>query len=69
MTRFDVPDMSCGHCTAAIEKSIKAIDPAAKVSCDLGNKSVEVDSFLSERAVSEAIRDAGYEVKTPTATS
>jgi copper chaperone len=69
MTRFDVPEMSCGHCTTAIEKSIKAIDPTARVSCDLGRKSVEVDSFLSERAVSAAIRDAGYDVKAPTASS
>lgn len=67
MTKFDVPDMSCGHCTAAIEKAIKAIDPTARVSCDLGAKSVEVDSILSERVLSVAIRDAGYDVKAPTA--
>ncbi|MCB2092892.1 MAG: heavy-metal-associated domain-containing protein [Rhodobacteraceae bacterium] len=68
MTRLSVPDMSCGHCTAAIEKAIKAIDPTARVSCDLGTHIVEVESFLSERAVSEAIRDAGYTVSTPAAT-
>ncbi|SHF81743.1 copper chaperone [Modicisalibacter ilicicola DSM 19980] len=68
MIRLNVPKMSCGHCTAAIEKAIKAIDPTAKVSCDLGTHNVEVESFLSERALSEAIRDAGYDVKTPAST-
>ena len=68
MTRLSVPDMSCGHCTAAIEKAIKAIDPTATVSCELPTHTVSVESFLSERAVSEAIRDAGYEVAAPAAT-
>ncbi len=36
MTGLNVPGMSCGHCTAAIETAIKTIDPAAKASCDLG---------------------------------
>ena len=68
MTSFNVPGMSCGHCTSAIEKAIKAIDPTARVSCDPGARTVEVESFLSDRAVSEAIREAGYDVSTPAAT-
>lgn len=69
MTSFTVPDMSCGHCTAAIEKAIKAIDPAARVSCDLGTKNVEVFSHVSEPALAAAIRGAGYDVKAASATS
>ena len=68
MTRLSVPDMSCGHCTAAIEKAITAIDPTARVSCDLETRTVDVQSALSERALSEAIREAGYDVRTQTAT-
>lgn len=68
MIIFSVPDMSCGHCTAAIEKAITAIDPTAKVSCDLGARTVEVDSTLTERALADAIREAGYETTTPAAT-
>ncbi len=68
MTRFSVPDMSCGHCTAAIEKAIAAIDPAAKVSCDLGARIVDVESSLNEQALSETIREAGYEATTLAAT-
>ncbi|MBZ0124509.1 MAG: cation transporter [Roseovarius sp.] len=68
MTRLSVPDMTCGHCTAAIEKAIKAIDPTARVSCDLGTHNVDVQSALSGQALSEAIRDAGYDVTAPAAT-
>ena len=68
MSSFNVPKMSCGHCTAAIEKAIKAIDPTATVSCDLGTRTVAVESFLSDRAVSEAIRNAGYDLAAPAAT-
>lgn len=68
MTRFNVPDMSCGHCTAAIEKAITAADPAAKVSCDLDTRTVAVESTLGEPALSDAIRDAGYEPTTLAAT-
>ena len=62
MNSFNVPEMSCGHCTAAIEKAIKAIDPTATVTCDLAARAVAVETILSDRAVSEAIRDAGYDV-------
>ncbi len=63
MTRFDVPGMSCGHCTATIEKTIKAVDLNAKVTCNTGTRKVDVDSTLSENALAEAIRNAGYEVR------
>ncbi|MGC9369249.1 MAG: heavy-metal-associated domain-containing protein [Paracoccaceae bacterium] len=59
--KFNVPDMSCGHCTAAIEKAIKAADANAKVECDLAARSVAVQSALDEIAVSAAIRGAGYD--------
>lgn len=64
MVRFDVPEMSCGHCTATIEKAIRSIDPTAKVTCDTGTRKVDVESIQDEGALSKAIRNAGYEVTT-----
>ncbi len=61
MKRFSIPDMSCGHCTAAIEKSIKAIDPNAEVRCDLGSRTAEIESALNDEALAVAIKGAGYE--------
>jgi len=58
--KFNVPDMSCNHCTSAIEKAIRALDATAKVECHLSERRVAVDSVLNESAVSAAILDAGY---------
>ncbi len=59
--KFSVPEMSCGHCTAAIEKSVKAADPAAEVACDLGSREVSIGSSLSGDALQAAIKEAGYD--------
>lgn len=59
--KFSVPEMSCGHCTAAIEKAVKAADPGAAVACDLSDRTVTVDSALEAGAVQAAMKDAGYE--------
>ncbi|MHC0053072.1 heavy-metal-associated domain-containing protein [Actibacterium sp. D379-3] len=60
MRKFTVPDMSCGHCVAAIEKAVKAADPAATVVCDLGARTVAIDSTSAAPALIAAISDAGY---------
>ena len=60
MIRFSVPNMSCGHCSASIQKAITAADPAATGSCDLTARIVDVDSSLNEGALAAAITDAGY---------
>lgn len=59
--KFKVPDMSCGHCTAAIEKAIHEADSRASVTCSLDSKLVEIDSGLPESALKAVLRDAGYE--------
>ena len=61
MTKFNVPEMSCGHCTSAIEKEIKAADKGAEVSCDLDDRTVAVQSNLGNDALLAVIKEAGYE--------
>ena len=58
---FSVPRMSCGHCTSAIEKGIKAKDPSAVVTTDLDLRFVTVQSNLTQSDVQTAIVGAGYE--------
>lgn len=58
--QFHVPDMSCGHCTAAIESALKEADPAAEVACDLETHNVTVTSALAADAVQAAMQKAGY---------
>ena len=57
---FSVPRMSCGHCTSAIEKGIKAKDPSAVVTTDLDLRLVTVQSNLTQSDVQTAIVGAGY---------
>lgn len=59
--KFHVPEMSCGHCTAAITKEIAALDPAAKVVTDLNARTVDVETAQADGAVAQAIKAAGYD--------
>ena len=61
MTRFKVADMTCGHCKAAIETAVKAVDPAADLEIDLETKLVSIQSTAPEGQLSAAIEAAGFE--------
>ena len=61
MLRFNVTGMSCGHCTAAIEQAIKALDPQAEVATDIKLARVSVQSTATAAQLSAAIANAGYE--------
>lgn len=58
--KFHVPDMSCGHCTAAIEKALKSADAGAEVTTDLTRREVSVVSGLDQEAVLTVLAGAGY---------
>ena len=63
MLRYQVDDMSCGHCVQAITAAVKGVDPAAQVAIDLQSKSLEVATTAADSAVRDAIREAGYTPK------
>ncbi|MCS6622359.1 heavy-metal-associated domain-containing protein [Roseibacterium beibuensis] len=42
--KLHVPNMSCGHCTAAIDKALKASDRDAAVDTDRSSKTVAIGS-------------------------
>ena len=58
--KFNVPDMTCGHCVATITKAVKAVDPAAEVKPDLAGKTVMVETAVPAAAVAKAMEQAGY---------
>lgn len=60
MSSFAVPEMSCGHCKAAIERAVSAADPAARVRVDLSTRTVSIDSLLDPAVLMSAIETAGY---------
>lgn len=62
---LNVEGMSCGHCVAAIEGSLKKeLGITAKV--DLASKTVSLefdDNQVSLEKIKEVIEDQGYDVK------
>lgn len=58
--KYNVPDMSCGHCRASIETAVKAADPAAKIAFDQDMRQVDINSGLDTRSVISVLDKAGY---------
>ncbi len=60
---YSVPDVSCGHCRAAIAQEVSAVSGVETVDVDLETKIVTVGGDPLDRAVIVAAIDAaGYEV-------
>ncbi len=63
MTRtltLSVPDMSCAHCKATIERAVAATDPAARLAVDLPAHRVAVETTIPAAAMIAALEAAGY---------
>ena len=60
MLRYQVEDMTCGHCAQTITQAVKSVDASADVAIDLRSKQVNVAGVARADAVAAAIRDAGY---------
>jgi copper chaperone len=64
MQKYKVPDMSCGHCVATIEKAIRALDSNAAVACDLDRKEVSVTTSVAPERIADALAQVGYQSET-----
>lgn len=58
---YEVPDISCGHCKAAIEGGVSQVPGVSKVEVDIETKRVTVEGDAPDEAVVAAIVDAGYD--------
>jgi copper chaperone len=59
---YDVPDVSCGHCVAAITAEVASLPGVERVEVDLEHGRVAVTgSSLEDAAIRIAIYEAGYE--------
>ena len=64
MITFEVKDMTCGRCVAAITRAVQQLDTDATVQVDLPTKRVAIESATADSlALRAAIARAGY---TPT---
>ncbi|MFN3255244.1 MAG: heavy-metal-associated domain-containing protein [Ilumatobacter sp.] len=60
-TTYSVPEISCGHCKAAIEGAVIDVANVESVNVDIDSKTVAVVGGDTE-AIVAAIEDAGYDV-------
>lgn len=58
-----IEGMSCGHCSARVEKALNAIEGVnAKVDLKAKTASVELSGEIGDDVLKAAVEDAGYEV-------
>ncbi len=60
MIKLSVPNISCGHCAAAINKAIASFDPFAKVEVNVEKKTIAVDTKEDVASLRETLAEAGY---------
>ena len=61
--KLSVPEITCGHCEAAIQKEVSAVAGVSSVVVDLETKLVTVTgSGVDHEAVVVAIDEAGFDV-------
>ncbi|MCF7699264.1 heavy-metal-associated domain-containing protein [Loktanella sp. M215] len=60
MTTYSIPDMSCGHCKATIEKTVHGLDPAATLTFDMPARTVQVQSGTDDARLQQALAAEGY---------
>jgi copper chaperone len=60
---YSVPDVSCGHCRAAITGEVEEVAGVTSVEVDLAAKRVTVaGAQLDDAAVRAAIGEAGFDI-------
>lgn len=60
MTTLSVPDMSCGHCKAAVEAALAAVPQVGEVKVDLTSRTVSLSGPAPLGEILRALDQAGY---------
>jgi copper chaperone len=62
---FNVPEMSCGHCKAAVERELNRLSGVEYSNADFEKGTVEVsydESRMTTGKLKDAIEEAGYSI-------
>ncbi|QYK42927.1 MAG: heavy-metal-associated domain-containing protein [Paracoccaceae bacterium] len=60
MITLEIPDMSCGHCKAAVERALTGADPGAAVAVDLPARRATVAGAAAPALLVAALDAAGF---------
>lgn len=63
-TTLKIEGMSCGHCTATVEKALRAVPGVTDVRVDLAAKtaSVTANDGVAPKALADAVTETGFDV-------
>jgi len=61
---IQIDGMSCGHCTAAVEKALRNVSGVKDAKADLAAKLavVSLNAPVDDKALADVIRNAGFTV-------
>lgn len=57
---LSIPDMSCGHCSAAITRAVTALDPNATLTFDMAARRAHVESPVAAETLIAALDAIGF---------
>lgn len=60
MTNYAIPDMSCGHCKATVEQTVRGLDPSATLTFDMAARRVQITTSAAQPALLAALEAEGY---------
>jgi copper chaperone len=60
MIELTLPDMTCGHCVAAVTRTVLALDADARVQIDLPTHRVQIETTHPVDAIKAALDEEGY---------
>ena len=63
MLKLKVEGMTCGHCAQTVTKAVESVPAVERALVDLKAGEVTIEGSADERAVRQAIEDAGYDVR------
>lgn len=61
---LSIEGMTCGHCTASVEKALRAVPGVTGVAVDLAAKTATVtaDKDIADAVLSQAVDEIGFDV-------
>lgn len=60
MIELTLPTMTCGHCVKTVTATVQRVDPQARLTVDLPQHRVAIESSVAEPAFRAALADEGY---------
>jgi copper chaperone len=58
--QLSIPDMSCGHCSAAVRRALEALDDGVQVTFDMAARRADVQTTARAEDILSALDEIGF---------